>query len=161
MISTELALGFAVLFALLCLPRLKDRKRLLHIVLAGGVTVLLNLWSILPFLDLMRYPLVLLDDTRNLAGYSLYGIQLFDVGLLNPAGDALGRGSVAGEMPYSIGLLLLMGSLPVPRPLLPQEKPASGFSEKAWYLVHGIWLAVRLRLYHLFSLGAAAADWAH
>lgn len=29
MISTELALGFAVLFALLCLPRLKDRKRLL------------------------------------------------------------------------------------------------------------------------------------
>lgn len=143
MISTELALGFAVLFALLCLPRLKDRKRLLHIVLAGGVTVLLNLWSILPFLDLMRYPLVLLDDTRNLAGYSLYGIQLFDVGLLNPAGDALGRGSVAGEMPYSIGLLLLMGSLLFLALCFRRKNRLPAFQRKlgTWCMVFG-WLSV-------------------
>lgn len=111
MISTELALGYALLFALLSLPCLKDRQRLIHILIAGGTTMLLNLWSILPLLDLMRYPLVLQGDARNLAGYSLYGVQLFDTGLLNPAGDALGRGSIAGEMPYSLGLLLLLGSL--------------------------------------------------
>lgn len=111
MITTELALGFSVLFGLLSIRRLKDRKRLLHLVIAGGTTILLNLWSIIPLLDLMQYPLALLGDTRNLAGYSLYAIQLFDTGLNNPSADALGRGSIAGEMPYSIGFLLLAGSL--------------------------------------------------
>ena len=111
MITTELALGFSVLFGLISIRRLKDRTRLLHLFIAGGATILLNLWSILPFLTMLQYPLALLGDTRNLAGYSLYGMQVFDTGLLNPAGDALGRGSISGEMPYSIGLLLLAGSL--------------------------------------------------
>lgn len=143
MISTELALAFAVLFALASLPRLRDGKRFLHILLAGAATVLLNLWSILPLLDLMRYPLVLLDDTRNLAGYSLYGIQLFDTGLLNPAGDALGRGSIAGEMPYSMGLLLLLGSLLFLALCFRKKNRLPAFQRKLgiWCMVFG-WLAV-------------------
>ena len=111
MITTELAVGFAALFGLLNIRRLKDRKRLLHLLIAAGFTLFLNLWFLIPILDMMRLPMAVLGDTRNLAGYSLYGMQLFDTGLLNPAGDALGRGGIAGEMPYSIGILLLAGSL--------------------------------------------------
>lgn len=109
MITTELAIGFSTLFALCCIGRLRDRKRLIHLLLAALSTVLLNLWFILPFLDHMRYPVTVLYDARNLAGYSLYAPQIFDTGVPNPTGDALGRGTIAGEMPYSIGFLLLIG----------------------------------------------------
>ena len=111
MISTELALGFGVLFALAGIRQLKDRKRLMHILIAAGSTILLNLWSILPILDLMRYPLQLNQDARALTGYAVYALQLFDTSFLSPGGDALGPSTITGEMPYSIGLLLAAGSL--------------------------------------------------
>lgn len=111
MISTILALGFSVLFGLFSIRRLKEGRRLLHLIVAGSVTVLLNLWYMIPLLYMLRLPVAFLGDSRNLAGYSLYAIQLFDTALNNPAGVAEGRGSIAGEMPYSIGLLLLAGSL--------------------------------------------------
>lgn len=111
MITTELAIGFSILFALCNLRQLKDGKRLSRLLIAAGATVLLNLWFILPFLDHMRYSVAVLGDARNLAGYSLYAAQIFDTSFSNPAGEALGRGSISGEMSYSIGLILLIGSL--------------------------------------------------
>lgn len=111
MITTELSVGFSVLFGLLSIRRLKDKKRLIHLLLAAGTTLLLNLWSLIPMLDLMRYPIAVFGDTRSLAGYSLYAIQVFDTGLNNASGGADGRGSISGEMSYSIGLLLLIGCL--------------------------------------------------
>lgn len=111
MITTELSIGFGILFGLICLGRLKDKQRLLHLILAGTSTILLNLWFILPFLDHMRYSVHALSDARNLSGYSLYPVQIFDVGVENAAGDALGRGSIVGEMPYSLGIVLLIGVL--------------------------------------------------
>lgn len=111
MISTELALGFSALFGLISLLRLRDKKRLIHLLLAAGTTVLLNLWAILPLLDMLRYPLQLSGDARKLSGYTLFAFQFFDPSFANPVGEALGPSSVSGEMPYSIGLLLLVGSL--------------------------------------------------
>ncbi len=111
MITTELAIGFSVLFALCCLKRLREGKRLARLLLAAFSTFLLNLWFIIPFLDHMRYPLEVLRDSRRLAGYSLYAPQFFDAGVLNPIGDTLGRGTIAQEMPFSLGFILLVGSL--------------------------------------------------
>ena len=111
MISTELSLGFCVLFALLNIRRLKDRARLLHLLLAAGTTILLNLWSILPLFDLFRYPFEVSRDARALAGYGLYALQFFDPSVSSPVGEALGPSSITGEMPYTIGILLLAGSL--------------------------------------------------
>ncbi len=111
MITTELAIGFSAVFALCCIPKLREGKRLARLLLAAVSTFLLNLWFILPFLDHMRYPLQVLRDSRRLAGYSLYAPQFFDAGVLNPTGDTLGRGSIAQEMPFSLGFILLVGSL--------------------------------------------------
>ncbi len=111
MISTELSLGFCVLFALLNIRQLKDRARLIHLLLAAGATVLLNLWSILPLFDLFRYPFEVSRDARALAGYGVYALQFFDPSISSPAGEALGPSSITGEMPYTIGVLLLAGSL--------------------------------------------------
>ena len=111
LITTELSIGFCIIFGLWNIRRLKDKKRLLHLVLGAVSTLLLNLWFILPFLDHMRYDVCALNDVRNLAGYSLYPLQIFSPTAMNPAGEALGRGSIAGEMPYAIGLPLLFGCL--------------------------------------------------
>lgn len=111
LITTELAIGFSLLFGLCNIRRLKDKKRLLHLILGAVSTLLLNLWFILPFLDHMRYSVCALNDVRNLAGYSVYAAQFFSPVALNPSGEALGRGELAGEMPYSIGLVLLLGCI--------------------------------------------------
>lgn len=111
MISTELALAFSAFFGLLSILRLRDRQRLIHLLLAAGSTILLNLWAILPILDMLRYPLQVSGDTRALSGYALFALQFFDPSFTNPEGVALGPSSISGEMPYSIGILLLAGSL--------------------------------------------------
>lgn len=111
LITTELAIGFSLLFGLCNIRRLKDKKRLLHLVLGAVSTLLLNLWFILPLLDHMRYSVHALNDVRNLAGYSVYAAQLFSPTAINPSGDALGRGTITEEMPYSIGLVLLLGCI--------------------------------------------------
>ena len=111
MISTELSLGFCALFGILNIRRLKDKKRLTHLLLAAGTTILVNLWSIIPILDLLRYPLEVSRDARALSGYALYPLQIFDSTFNTTTGDALGPSSISGEMPYSIGILLLAGSL--------------------------------------------------
>lgn len=110
-ISTELALGFCVLFALWNIRKLKAVDRLIHLILAAVSTVLLNLWFILPFLDHMRYPMFVMGEERNLYAYSVYPAQFFDMSLDNPSADSLGRTSFAGSMPFSVGLLLLIGIL--------------------------------------------------
>ena len=111
LITTELAIGFSLLFGLCNIRRLKDKKRLLHLILGAVSTLLLNLWFILPFLDHMRYSVCALNDVRNLAGYSVYAAQVLSPTAINPAGEALGRGELTGEMPYSIGLVLLLGCI--------------------------------------------------
>jgi len=111
LVSTELAVGFSLLFGLIHLSRLKEKKRLLHLILAAASTVLLNLWFLLPLLDHMQYPVWVLSDKRDLAYSSLYALQIFDVTAGNTASDLLGPGSVAGEMPYTVGIVLLIGAL--------------------------------------------------
>lgn len=110
-ITTEIAIGFSLLFGIWNIRKLRDRPRLIRLLTAAVTTVLLNLWFILPMLDHMRYPLLVFDEVRNLANSSLYAAQIFDVGLNNPTGEALGALSVAGEMPYSIGIVLMLGSV--------------------------------------------------
>jgi len=110
-ISTMLAVGFGVLFAFCFLKHLREHKRLLHLGLAAVTTLLLNVWFLIPLLDHLRYSVYTLNDTRKLAGYSLFVSQLFDVGVNNPAALAEGSNTVTPEMPYSIGVVLLMGIL--------------------------------------------------
>lgn len=111
MITTELSVAFGVVFALCFFRNLKEKGRLLHIVSAAVSTVLLNLWFLIPMLDHMRYSVYALGDTRQLSGYSLFAVQLFDVGVNNPAAMAEGPNTISPEMPYSVGVVLLIGSL--------------------------------------------------
>lgn len=111
LITTELAIGYAILFGLWNIRRLKDRKRLIRLIIAAVSTVLLNLWFILPLLDHMQYSVAAFADIRPLAGYAVYPAQFFDIGMNNPTGEAVGLDTIVQEMPYSIGLVLLVGVL--------------------------------------------------
>ena len=110
-ISTVIAVFFSIVFALCFLPRLKEFKRVLHLLLAACTTVLLNVWFLVPLLDHMQFSVHTLNDVRGLAGYSLFAIQFFDVGVANPTATAEGPHTPTPEMPYSIGIVLLIGIL--------------------------------------------------
>ncbi len=137
-VSTEIALCYCILFALWNIRRLKAVERLIHLILAGVSTLLLNLWYILPFLDHMRFSMFVMDEERNLYAYSVYPAQFFDLSLNNPSADNLGRTSFSGSMPFSIGLLLLIGILLFVL-LLFRKEPKNTFHKKlgAWCLVLG------------------------
>lgn len=111
LITTELAIGFSALFALCFIRRLKDRKRLARLLLAAAVTLLLNLWYIVPFLDHMRFAVHGMSDVRNLAGYAVHLAQFFDMRMTSPAGEVIGRTFVSGKIPYTLGLLPFFGTL--------------------------------------------------
>lgn len=110
-ITTELAILFSVIFGLCSILRLREKRRILHLLCAGVGTLLLNLWFILPLLHHAGYPVSAFSQPRNLASYGLYLNQLFDFNAVNAAGDALSRGINSGEMPYSLGLMTLTGIL--------------------------------------------------
>lgn len=137
-ISTEIALCYCIVFALWNIRRLKAVERLIHLVLAGASTLLLNLWFILPFLDHMRYSMFVMGEERNLYAYSVYPAQFFDLSLNNPSADNLGRTSFSGSMPFSIGLVLLIGILLFVL-LLIRKEPKNTFHRKlgTWCLVLG------------------------
>lgn len=109
LISTELAIGFSLLFGLWNIRHLREPERLQNLIKAAAFTLLLNLWFILPLLHHMGYSVAAFGDVRSLDGYSVYPIQLFLPTGGNPTGDALGPTTLAGEMPYSIGLPLTLG----------------------------------------------------
>ncbi len=138
LVTTELAVGLSLLFGIFNIRQLKDRKRLVHICLGAVFTLLLNLWFILPLLDHMRFPVFAIQDNRNLSEFSPYLLQLFDPTAANTTGDALEPGSVAIEMPYSIGLVLLIGSMLFLSSYLRKKHKNHHFKIGAYGLLMGI-----------------------
>ena len=113
----------------------------------------MNLWSILPLFDLFRYPFEVSRDARALAGYGVYALQFFDPSVSSPVGEALGPSSITGEMPYTIGILLLAGSLLFAALCFRKNQKLPDWHKKlgSWCLALG--LLSCLCLQHLFPLG--------
>lgn len=110
-ITTFLSVLASGVFALLHLPRLKDEKRLPRILLAAGMTVLLNLGFLLPMVTHMGYAMRAFDEVNDLERQAVYASQLFDITFGYTSGDALNTGRVHGEMSFSLGIVLLFGCL--------------------------------------------------
>ena len=110
LLITEMAIAFSCLFALISWKQLKDRTRLLTIVKAGVVTVLLNLWYIVPLLYFYRQPMGIAAEQQPLGQYAIYPTQLFTTFLYNNnMGEFLGK--TAGENPSTVGGILGIGVL--------------------------------------------------
>lgn len=110
LLTTEMAVGFSCLFALLSLGRLREKGRLLTVIKAGLCTVLVNLWYIVPLVYFYLQKMGVGSEQQPLSRYALYPGQLFTTFLYNTnLGEFLG--STKGEMPSTVGGLLGVGIL--------------------------------------------------
>lgn len=109
-LSTEMAAVFAALCALAALPALRRPARLAALGKAAGLTVLLNLWFLVPFLTYtLRGGFKIFGSHVDLHGHSLYPAQMFvtfwspDPGLWSQE-----LGSLDSEMLLTLGLAPLV-----------------------------------------------------
>ena len=112
-LSAEMCVFFLVIEAAVWLiSRKKDLflKRMLAGLKAICTTLLANLFFIVPFLSFLGEDLQCFDMPERLSNTALYFSQMFS--MFSPAqGDDLGLGATAGEMPHTVGTVLLLGSL--------------------------------------------------
>ena len=113
LLTTAMCVYFGVLFVVVSLPRLvREPRRLATLLGAGALTVLLNLWFLLPLLQGSALPLRVLTEGQdaNLYLTAVYPSQLF-APFADSQGLNLPLGTVQSEMPLTVGVLPLFGLL--------------------------------------------------
>lgn len=104
-ISVEIAVIACALYTLLCVVFRKTTfQSLLRLAAAAGITVLLNLWFLVPFLRFSMEDLRMFGFNSRTPLHAAYPAQLF-ASFVEPFGEAAYLGTTA-EMPSSAGLLL-------------------------------------------------------
>ncbi|MFH1512675.1 MAG: hypothetical protein ABIG45_04935, partial [Bacillota bacterium] len=109
LISLQIAGIGCALFTLVCAALRKTSwKRILRLCAAAGITVLVNLWFIVPFLRFSQLNLDIFGQEKLIYLHAAYLPQLF-ASFVDPyAGMTTFPGTTA-EMPLSVGLLLGLG----------------------------------------------------
>lgn len=110
-LTCELAALFGLLLCLIYIRNVCRKETLLAGIKAVGVTILINAWFLVSFLDYMMHEkLIITSDnvyTRTIQGYGSLVPQL--LGLFHFAGsrDSDVSGGMAGEIPFSLGIGLI------------------------------------------------------
>lgn len=110
-LSTELALGFSVLFGLIYIRRLREKGRIPAVLLAASGAVLMNVGLVLPILQHAAYPFKVFSVESTLSWWTVTLPKLFDLLMFNPTERMYAGLENSGEMPCTIGFVLLMGIL--------------------------------------------------
>lgn len=111
MLSTELAVVFSGLFGLLSIRRLTEKGRIGALLKAAGCTILMNVGLVLPILQHGAYPFKVFSVESTLSWWTVTLPKLFDLLLFNPTERMYAGAENSGEMPCTIGFVLLFGIL--------------------------------------------------
>lgn len=108
-ITTYMMTIFVVIFCIFNLKKTFEKERILALCKAGILTVLLNLWFLVPFLESMKMDIMVNQGEKinRLNASSLYLPQLF--GIFHTASGANQLYSMQEEMPLSLGSALVFG----------------------------------------------------
>jgi hypothetical protein len=110
-VSVEIVLLFCTLYILAVLILRKTTGRaILRLCAAAGITVLINIWFLVPFLRFVQEDFNMFSYFKKTMLHAVYPEQLF-ASFLQPFGISLPLGETAGEMPMSVGLLPGLGIL--------------------------------------------------
>lgn len=105
MLNTEMLLLVVTIMVAASVKKLLERKRLTAMIKAAVLTVLVNVWAIIPFLYYARWDLNVFAQRNDLEKYAVYPSQFFQN--FNYTGSpVIGKGSVIDEQPLSVGLLV-------------------------------------------------------
>jgi hypothetical protein len=105
MITALCVAGYTVLCIFL---RKTTWQNVLRFVELLALTVLINLWFLLPFIILSRQDLFIYINTRQIHEHGVYLPQMF-ASFVDAHGWSVKLGTTAGEMPLSVGLLSAAG----------------------------------------------------
>ncbi len=109
-VSVEIAaIACAAYTAVVVVLRRTTLKNLLRLAAAAGITVLLNLWFLAPFLRFTGEALRMFDYTTRTLLHAVYPVQWF-ASFVSPFGNAEYLGTTV-EMPLSVGVLPFLGLL--------------------------------------------------
>ncbi|MEG2524914.1 MAG: hypothetical protein RSB03_04925, partial [Oscillospiraceae bacterium] len=114
-ISCELIALLSILILLIGIRRVFEKKRFLMLAKTAGLTLAVNAWFLIPFLDVMRGEYVVnsatVSETINkIWDQALYPIQLFLIDVPAAGGSLPLESGPYGEMPFGIGLALFAGT---------------------------------------------------
>lgn len=110
-LTTELSVVFGAAFGLMYIRKLKEKGRIPALLLAGGSTVLMNVGLVLPLLQHTAYPFKVFSVESTLSWWTVTLPKLFDLLLSNPTQRMYAGLENSGEMPCTIGFVLLLGIL--------------------------------------------------
>lgn len=110
-LSVELTVCFGGIFALCCIRHLWEKKRWKALLFAAGSTVLMNLGVLIPLLHHAAYPYRVFSVDSTLSWWTVTLPKLFDFILANPTERTYAGIQNSGEMPCSLGFVLLVGLL--------------------------------------------------
>jgi hypothetical protein len=105
-LTCEMVVEFAVLFALIFFRKTFKKNRFVALLKSAVCVLILNLWFIIPFLQSMSMEVnVNCNDPWYIKDKGAYLIQLFS--LIHTATGASIDGTAVGDMPFSIGAMLV------------------------------------------------------
>lgn len=110
-LSVELTVCFGGIFGLCCLKRLWEKKRWKALLFAAGSTLLLNLGVLFSLLQHAAYHYRVFSIDIILSWWTVTLPKIFDFVLLNPLERTYAGIENSGEMPCSLGFVMLVGIL--------------------------------------------------
>lgn len=158
-LGTMIAMGFILIFALLSFKKTFTRDVLAAWAKTAGVTILLNLFFILPFLDeYTGMQLKIQNEYRPIYQYSAYVSQLF-TSVYNAVGDV--REDLTGmlhDMPMTVGpASLVVLACAAAALLIPEEKKNRAVILKILFLTTlALWISTNLFPYRWLEVYAKA-----
>lgn len=158
-LGTIMTMMFVVFFALVSYKKTFSKTVIIQLAKAGVVTVLLNLFFILPFLDeYANMQLLIQDEYRPIYQYSAYISQLF-TNTYNAVGDV--REDLTGmlhDMPMTVGpvsLLILLGAVAA-LILLKEKQERRIITQLFLFILLALWMSTNLFPYKWLDAYASA-----
>ena len=108
-ITTEMIIIFMVLTCMICIRRVAQPKRFIAFVKAAVVTVLINLWFVIPLLDSMSMDISSKLRTERIQEQGLYPLQWISM-FFAGTGMAV-KNSMQSEIGLPLGVSFLVGIL--------------------------------------------------
>lgn len=110
-LTIVLTIPLVVIVAIVCIKKFFDFKRILACLKAIGACLLLNIWFLVPFLQLMKEDINLEMLERTVADNALYVSQLFESFTSATGGRNVMGTSTSHVMPVHIGLIIIVGAV--------------------------------------------------
>lgn len=108
-LTTEMCLILIFIVAIVLVKRLFMKSRIKAIIKAIVLTLLLNAWTIVPFLYYYRWDLLAKHDLRQISEEAVYISQLFSSFVYGTSNQLIG--STLNEMPQSLGVIIGFGCI--------------------------------------------------